>query len=105
MSEYTPWMRHVDNGIIVGDVLTDYINSDAVRKALNIPADVQAFELCKGDELQYHPQPEASKWIYNVLRRKIKIMFYSGDTDGALPTVGSKNWIKSLNWKRTEITR
>ena len=26
-------------------------------------------------------------------------MFYSGDTDGAVPTYGSKRWIKELNWK------
>jgi len=27
-------------------------------------------------------------------------MFYSGDTDGAVPTYGSKRWIKELNFKR-----
>ena len=26
------------------------------------------------------------------------IMFYSGDTDGAVPTYGSKEWIKQLDW-------
>ena len=25
-------------------------------------------------------------------------MFYSGDTDGAVPTYGTKRWIKQLNW-------
>lgn len=25
-------------------------------------------------------------------------MFYSGDTDGAVPTYGSKRWIETLNW-------
>ena len=25
-------------------------------------------------------------------------MFYSGDTDGAVPTYGSKLWIQQLNW-------
>lgn len=29
------------------------------------------------------------------------MMFYSGDTDGAVPTYGSKRWIKELNFKRT----
>lgn len=37
MSEYTPWMRHLESGKIVGDGLTDYINSKEVRAALNIP--------------------------------------------------------------------
>lgn len=26
------------------------------------------------------------------------MMFYSGDTDGVIPTFGSKQWIKGLGW-------
>jgi serine carboxypeptidase-like clade 1 len=26
-----------------------------------------------------------------------KILFFSGDTDGAVPTYGSRRWIKKLN--------
>jgi len=44
-------------------------------------------------------------WIYEVLRGQIKMMFYSGDTDGAVPTAGSKAWISSLNWPVTELWR
>ncbi len=32
-------------------------------------------------------------------------MFYSGDTDGAVTTYGSKRWIKDLNWPITEAWR
>jgi hypothetical protein len=32
-------------------------------------------------------------------------MFYSGDTDGAVPTYGSKQWIKELNWAVEEEWR
>jgi len=40
-------------------------------------------------------------WIYRILQaNKIPTMFYSGDTDGAVPTYGSKRWIKELNFKR-----
>jgi len=46
MSEYTPWMKHLDDGRIVGDAMSDYINSAAVRTALNIPTTVQAFTMC-----------------------------------------------------------
>jgi hypothetical protein len=35
----------------------------------------------------------------------IKIMFFSGDTDGAIPTVGSRKWVKRLNWTITEEWR
>jgi carboxypeptidase C (cathepsin A) len=26
------------------------------------------------------------------------MMFYSGDTDGAVPLAGTRKWIKELNW-------
>lgn len=28
------------------------------------------------------------------------MMHYSGDTDGILPTYGTKNWIESLGWDK-----
>lgn len=36
------------------------------------------------------------------MRNKYKILFYSGDTDGALPTYGSRQWINNLGWPITE---
>jgi len=35
----------------------------------------------------------------------MKILFFSGDTDGALPTYGSRRWIQSLNWETTDKWR
>jgi len=35
----------------------------------------------------------------------MRIMFYSGDTDGALTTYGSRRWIQSLGWDITEKWR
>ena len=48
-------------------------------------------------------QSEASQWIYTVLQtslENIRMMHYSGDTDGVLPTYGTKKWIESLNWAK-----
>jgi serine carboxypeptidase-like clade 1 len=28
----------------------------------------------------------------------IRMLFYSGDTDGAVPLAGTRKWIKDLNW-------
>lgn len=48
-------------------------------------------------------QDEASQWIYTVLKTSgyIRMLHYSGDTDGVLPTYGTKSWIASLNWDKT----
>jgi len=29
------------------------------------------------------------------------MLHYSGDTDGAVPTIGTENWINSLGWDTT----
>lgn len=95
MSEYTPWAHWIkgDNQPILGDFVSDYMNQAATREAFNIPNSTPTWAECSS-ELNYHLQNEASLWIYNVLINSgIKMMFYSGDTDGAIPTWGSKQWI------------
>lgn len=100
--EYTPWLKDLPGKrILLGDYTSDYANYNDVREALHIPETMPAWEACSST-LQYYPQPEASIWIYKVLQNKYKIMFYSGDTDGALPTAGTRQWIKGLNWDKTE---
>jgi len=107
-AEYAKFAKHLqempDNGVKVGDVVADYMNREDVRDAFNIPHDVQAWESCS-NILEYHTQNEASQWIYGVLKNQTKLMFYSGDSDGAVPTYGSKLWIKELNWKVEEAWR
>jgi hypothetical protein len=41
--------------------------------------------MCTGS-IGYDSGHNASEWIYPLLRGKYRIMFYSGDTDGAVPT-------------------
>jgi len=106
MQEYTPWAPHLQhtNGPILGDFVSDYMNNEETRKAFNIPSDMPAWEECS-ETLQYHCQTEGSIWIYPILKNKFRMMFYSGDTDGAVPTYGSKQWIKQLNWDVKEEWR
>ena len=61
------------------------MNSDAVRTALHIPSSVQSWDLCKTGS-SYKMEPDASQWIYEALAGKIKMLHYSGDSDGAVPT-------------------
>ena len=76
------------------------MNSDAVRTAMHIPANVQAWDLCTSN-INYVSEPEASQWIYEALAGKTKMLFYSGDVDGSVPTAGTQNWIASLGWNKT----
>ena len=108
MAEYTPFLKHVVDSpasqVVNGDFLTDYMNREDVREAFNIPAKAQTWEQCS-ETLRYNVQDEASEWIYHVLRNKTRLMFYSGDTDGAITTYGSKSWMKGLGWPIVDAWR
>jgi len=106
MSEYTPWMKHFygEDEVILGDYFTDYMNRADVRAAFNIPTDVQPWEQCTRS-IGYHELDECSLWIYTILQHQTRILKYSGDTDGAVPTYGTKEWIKGLNWPVLEEWR
>lgn len=84
---------------LLGEYLSDYINRPDVRRALNIPDDVQAWSMCSPEVSdKYRLQVEASLWIYKIMMQyNYKILFFSGDTDGAVPTYGSRRWIDSLD--------
>jgi carboxypeptidase C (cathepsin A) len=54
------------------------------------------------DAINYTSQPEASMWIYPQLKdAKLRILKYSGDADGAVPTIGTETWIEMLHWEKT----
>lgn len=93
MSEYTPWLKtrtfSLEEEPILGDYFTDYMNREDVRKAFNIPSEVQAWSQCT-NAIDYHELDECSMWIYPILKHQTRIMFYSGDTDGAVPIYGTK---------------
>ena len=43
----------------------------------------------------------ASVWIYKKFLNRYKMMHYSGTTDAAIPTHGTKMWIKNNNFTET----
>jgi len=109
--DYTPWFYEKQSAKIqkyLGDLppcsyvlpIIDWINRKDVRDALHVPDLVQAWEMCAGnDTVPYYSQEKASEWIYPLLKNKYRILFYSGDTDGAVPTRGSRQWITNMGWK------
>lgn len=108
-SEYTPWARKHPGmaasyagrpEIILGDILSSYLNNETVQTQLHVAnaTDPIFWEQCNSnDNFAWHYQQEASQWIYRVLAyTDIRMLFYSGDTDGAVPTLGTRKWIKDL---------
>jgi len=99
--QYTPWMKNGNKDqIITGDFLEEWLNWKNVTAALNIDQPAPAWTMCSGPSYEgYHLQQEGSHWIYPILKyNNIRMAFYSGDTDGAIPTFGSKRWIEALGW-------
>jgi cathepsin A (carboxypeptidase C) len=102
--DYTPWlpkMSELTNELppcTWGTPLIEYLNSDEVREALHIPSAIQAWDLCRSDDWYYTPEAEGSQWIYEALAGKYKMLHYSGDIDGAVPTIGTQQWIATLGW-------
>jgi len=100
--EYTPWLfpdfmgdylgQEDDNPMgpcSFGIPMSEFINDPEIRTLLHIPDTVQAWDMCS-NHINYTSGKIASQWIYPTLKEKgTRILFYSGDTDGAVPTHGS----------------
>ena len=112
LSSYTPWLHHGKPSHMLkelppctfGTPILDYLNLAEVRAELHIPSDIQAWDLCTSD-IEYVIQPKGSQWIYEALAGKYRMLHYSGDIDGAVPTIGTQNWIASLDWEVTSMWR
>lgn len=110
--DYTPWVCPnsglVEEDPLEGDSLPpctygiplmNYFDDATVRADLHIDPNVGAWNMCTGPPaFNYTSLPQASQWIYEELYGKIRMMHFSGDVDGAVPTIGTQNWIDSLNW-------
>lgn len=113
MIERAPWLRpffrqdHPAVTTILGDGQSDYLNRKDVRLALNIPSYLPAYEQCS-DEIynSYKSYREGSFWIYSTLKKYgYRLMHYSGDTDGAVPTLGTRKWIAEQGWTASKEWR
>ena len=102
--DYTPWLEtefysNSDSSLppcTFGIPLTDYLNQADVREAMHIPEDVQDWEMCTAQIDYQNDDSIGSMWVYQQLADKVKMLHYSGDTDGAVPMLGTLRWMESL---------
>jgi len=82
-----------------GAWLTEYLNRADVRNALHIPTQYPGWNMCVDEEQGFHytSLPIGSQWVWETYKNQYRMLKYTGDTDGAVPTTGSINWINSLN--------
>lgn len=74
-----------------------WMNLNATREALHIMPEIGSFVSCSSTESYHVDFANASYWAYPILiNNGYKIMVYSGDTDGIVPTLGSIRWIQQL---------
>ena len=107
MSSYTPWLLRSSPSsslLKLGVGSSEYFNNLEVREALHIPKHIQAWESCTG-RVKYQCLEKGSFWIYPYLKGRIRILIASGDTDGAVPYLGTIKWISMLEWKKIEDRR
>jgi serine carboxypeptidase-like clade 2 len=108
-ADYTPWTFRPQSlnelpPCVYGEEMTRYLNRQDVRNSLHIPDFVQGWEMCKGD-IDYTRGPYASQWIWESLKGQYRMLKFSGDTDGAVPTTGTYNWIQGLGREVLEAWR
>ena len=53
--------------------------------------------MCNSVTFKYKSLHIGSQWIYESLKGEYRMLHFSGDIDGAVPTTGTLGWIKSMN--------
>jgi serine carboxypeptidase-like clade 2 len=111
---YTPWIPKMKKETVGEEdpcpyisPLVEYFNKESVRSALHIPDYVGMWDMCNMT-YNYTASEKGSRWIWEELHEapeNYRFLKYSGDTDGAVPTLGTVKWINDLAWPITQKYR
>jgi serine carboxypeptidase-like clade 2 len=81
-----------------------YLNTPSVRAALNVRADAPYWTDCT-NRINYSYQDLLSSVIpvhqALIASGQLRILIFSGDVDGIVPTAGSRAWVESMALKET----
>jgi len=83
----------------------DFFNKDSTKEKLNVRKEI-TYEQCNAYINMNYKFSDSLK-IYNdtLLNSGLRLWFYSGDTDGAVPFTGTIKWLPKLNMDITEPYR
>jgi serine carboxypeptidase-like clade 2 len=88
---------------VYGAPIITYLNTASVRTQLHVDSSVKTWDLC--NPVDYTQDKSGSVDVYTTLKGKYRMLKYSGDTDGSVPTQGTLDWIKDLGWTVTDAWR
>ena len=112
--KYTPFLHHQEDKkhlkvvppCVYAKPILDYFHNATVMTQLHVDPAAPVWDLCvDSDKFPYTGSQNATEWIYPLLKGKYRILKYSGDADGAVPTYGTQQWINELGWTVTEAWR
>ncbi len=84
--------------------ILNFLRDPTVMEALHVnDKGAPAWDLCAN--VDYTTDISGSIWVYANLKDKYRMLKLSGDTDGAVGTYGTKQWINELNWEVSEEWR
>lgn len=93
------------NGCNDGGKTGAYYNRKDVKEALHVNKNI-IWQGCSTTIDYTDDKVKGSFYVYpKLIQNKIKILIYSGDTDGAVPTPGTVDWINNLKLKVLKDTR
>ena len=88
----------------IDDAVESYLNTPAVRAALNVRPDAPYWTDCT-NAISYSYADLLSSMVpvhkELLASRQLRVLIYSGDVDGIVPTSGSRAWVESLGLAQT----
>jgi len=102
-ADYTPFLNKRNIKLtppcVYSKAIIDYLNNATVKQQLHILPQSSTWDLCNAEINQnYDRNPAGSVDVYVNLRGKYRVLKYSGDTDMAVTSYGTRAWIENLNW-------
>lgn len=94
---YANFLDAFENQNAFGNQIPQYLDRNDVREILHVTEKRGGWEACT--RFNYERLPQGTIELYPKIKAAgYRILKYSGDTDGSVPTLGTNQWIENLGW-------